>query len=475
MIIIYKIAFNDPNGSVYIGQTQDLTYRAIKHRNKLRRGDANRNMQALHNAGYTFEISQIDICEDLIADYIEFAWTRAIGTLNLLVQVHPWYQEIEPLIYQKAAEIIGGQPGPIDVISSDVYKQGVLDAVQEFYLENEKEAWYAHFGNRQWNREEYLEFQREMMKAHWADPEKREAHSMAIKESMASDRFRKWRSEASTAIWKNEDTKAKMIAATTASNRTEKRRGESRDNFLKLWADPEYKARVVEKIRAAHDSLSYRQKMSEISSALWADPDFRETMKGVFSNPETRRKMSESAKARGANRTGFTQSDETKELIAQATTRYFSNPENRQARSDNQKALWQNPEYRERMLASLIERSSAPQTEEHKAAISAGLKAYLSDPEKKAARVAQLVSTWTDERKAKVAERAAKKREEKAANAIPVLPGQVWQDNDTRNGIRQVTILSVDSEHATVQGKMTVKVALWRFQTKGRTGFTLIK
>lgn len=59
-------------------------------------------------------------------------------------------------------------------------------------------------------------------------------------------------------------------------------------------------------------------------------------------------------------------------------------------------------------------------------------------------------------------------------NPYGVRPGQVWVDQDSRSGGRQITVLSVGETFAVVQSVMKTRVRLTRFRPTS-TGYRLLK
>jgi hypothetical protein len=146
---------------------------------------------------------------------------------------------------------------------------------------------------------------------------------------------------------------------------------------------PEYLAKLSLRMKAKVVSPEGRKRISAAVKALWSNPEYRKksaaAMKAAKNLPESRAKMSAIMKGRKLH------SPESKRKISEANRKMRRTPEQRARYSEAVKLVWSDPEMRARKVAAAIasgvKRRGEKQTDEHRAKVSAALKARGISPE----------------------------------------------------------------------------------------------
>jgi DNA gyrase subunit A len=178
----------------------------------------------------------------------------------------------------------------------------------------------------------------ERMKSLWRDPNYQERmkgvlRGLKKRELTPKEKERVSRiiSEKSRKMWKDEDKRQEIISAIRRSMNNESVRAKLSENSKKLWGDPEYRSKFPEN----HFSL--------MAKKLWEDPAIRELhrqkLKKQREDPLFVEKQRE-----GVRRSNKLRLAENPDMMKEMTARA----------ADSLKKLWNNPEYKIRVMRSKV-------------------------------------------------------------------------------------------------------------------------
>lgn len=170
-------------------------------------------------------------------------------------------------------------------------------------------------------------------KARWADPNKRQEMIAALTVAQRKPELSVARSERSRRRWQDPETKERMIQGNRRYHSAPEVRAEQSRRSKERWADEQYREEMRVKLSAAQVKNAAEQ--SDRLRARWADPDTRPRMlAGVAASAEARRgrRLSDEHKAKlvAAARSRNGPSQDTRERMAKAARKRWSDPEKRQ-------------------------------------------------------------------------------------------------------------------------------------------------
>jgi len=142
----------------------------------------------------------------------------------------------------------------------------------------------------------------------------------------------------------------------------------------------------LESLKKALSDPEIRKKISESQKKTWENPEYREKLKSVYNSPEFKKKTSESGKKKWEN-------PEYKEKMIESNKKRWEDPDFKEKRINEIKERWEDPDYNSRLRESIKKSWEKPG---HREKISELLKKACENPEIRESRRKSAKKNWED-------------------------------------------------------------------------------